>query len=133
MTRAQAGITVTGMTGQAADATAVGPVKTVSAVGVERVTADRGYHTPQARPAPEPSPSVPATAKRDFIHGCQAAASISSPEESRSSPPPVASPAAQAPVGLPDKSPNRFRNAPQTNGGPPDGVRCPATPWQAGH
>ena len=36
------------MAGQAAQADAVGPVETVSEVGVERVVADKGYHSKQA-------------------------------------------------------------------------------------
>jgi transposase len=47
-TLAEAGCTVTEMAGQAAQADAVGPVETVSEVGVERVVADKGYHSKQA-------------------------------------------------------------------------------------
>jgi transposase len=47
-TLAEAGCAVTEMAGQAAQAEAVGPVETVSAVGVERVVADKGYHSKQA-------------------------------------------------------------------------------------
>jgi transposase len=47
-TLGEAGCTVTEMAGQAARADAVGPVVTVSAVGVERVVADKGYHSKQA-------------------------------------------------------------------------------------
>jgi transposase len=47
-TLAEAGCSVTEMAGQAAHADAVGPVETVSAVGVERVVADKGYHSKQA-------------------------------------------------------------------------------------
>ena len=47
-TLAEAGCTVTEMAGQAAQAGAVGPVETVSEVGVERVVADKGYHSKQA-------------------------------------------------------------------------------------
>jgi len=46
-TLAEAGCTVTEMAGQAAQADAVGPVETVSEVGVERVVADKGYHSKQ--------------------------------------------------------------------------------------
>lgn len=46
-TLAEAGCTVTEMAGQAATADAVGPVETVSEVGVERVVADKGYHSKQ--------------------------------------------------------------------------------------
>ena len=46
-TLAEAGCTVTEMAGQAARAGAVGAVETVSAVGVERVVADKGYHSRQ--------------------------------------------------------------------------------------
>ena len=46
-TLAEAGCTVTGMAGQAARAGAAGPVETVSEVGVERVVADKGYHSKQ--------------------------------------------------------------------------------------
>src|ERR1700675_243498 len=44
---ADRGYTVTEMAGQAAPADAVGPVETVSEVGVERVVADKGYHSKQ--------------------------------------------------------------------------------------
>jgi transposase len=47
-TLTEAGCTVTEMAGQAAQADAVGPVETVSEVGVERVVADKGYHSKQA-------------------------------------------------------------------------------------
>jgi transposase len=47
-TLAEAGCTVTEMAGQAAQADAVGPVQAVSEVGVERVVADKGYHSKQA-------------------------------------------------------------------------------------
>ena len=47
-TLAEAGCTVTEMAGQAARADAAGPVETVSEVGVERVVADKGYHSKQA-------------------------------------------------------------------------------------
>jgi transposase len=47
-TLAEAGRTVTEMAEQAAKADAVGPVETVSAAGVERVLADKGYHSKQA-------------------------------------------------------------------------------------
>ena len=47
-TLAEAGCTVTEMAGQAAQADAVGPVETVSEVGVKRVVADKGYHSKQA-------------------------------------------------------------------------------------
>ena len=47
-TLAEAGCAVTEMAGQAAQAEAVGPVKVVSEVGVERVVADKGYHSKQA-------------------------------------------------------------------------------------
>jgi IS5 family transposase len=47
-TLSEAGCTVTEMAGQAAQADAVGPVETVSEVGVERVVADKGYHSKQA-------------------------------------------------------------------------------------
>jgi transposase len=47
-TVAEAGCTVTEMAGQAAQADAAGPVETVSEVGVERVVADKGYHSKQA-------------------------------------------------------------------------------------
>ena len=46
-TLSEAGCTVTEMAGQAAPADAVGPVETVSEVGVERVVADKGYHSKQ--------------------------------------------------------------------------------------
>ena len=46
-TLADAGCTVTEMAGQAAQADAVGPVEVVSEVGVERVVADKGYHSKQ--------------------------------------------------------------------------------------
>jgi len=45
VTVAEAGSVVTGMASQAAEADAVGPVKRVSEVGVERVVADKGYHS----------------------------------------------------------------------------------------
>lgn len=44
-TLAEAGDTVTEMAGQPAQADAVGPVAAVSEVGVERVVADKGYHS----------------------------------------------------------------------------------------
>jgi transposase len=44
-TLAEAGLTVTEMAGQTAQADALGPVETVSEVGVERVVADKGYHS----------------------------------------------------------------------------------------
>ena len=47
-TLAEAGCSVTEMAGQAARADAVGPIETVSEVGVERVVADKGYHSKQA-------------------------------------------------------------------------------------
>ena len=47
-TLAEAGCAVTEMAGQAAQADAVGAVETVSEVGVERVVADKGYHSKQA-------------------------------------------------------------------------------------
>src|SRR5512138_476753 len=47
-TLAEAGSAVTEMAGQAAAADAAGPVETVSEVGVERVVADKGYHSRQA-------------------------------------------------------------------------------------
>ena len=47
-TLAEAGGTVTELAGQAAQADAVGPVAAVSEVGVERVVADKGYHSKQA-------------------------------------------------------------------------------------
>lgn len=47
-TLAEAGCIVTEMAGQAAPADAAGPVETVSEVGVERVVADKGYHSKQA-------------------------------------------------------------------------------------
>ena len=47
-TLCEAGCMVTEMAGQAAQAGAVGPVETVSEVGVERVVADKGYHSKQA-------------------------------------------------------------------------------------
>jgi transposase len=46
-TLAEAGCTATEMAGQAAQAGAVGPVEVVSEVGVERVVADKGYHSKQ--------------------------------------------------------------------------------------
>jgi len=46
-TLAEAGSTVTEMAGQTAQAEALGPVETVSEVGVERVVADKGYHSKQ--------------------------------------------------------------------------------------
>ena len=46
-TLAEAGCAVTEMAGQAAEAGAVGPVEKVSEVGVERVVADKGYHSKQ--------------------------------------------------------------------------------------
>jgi transposase len=48
MTLAEAGSTVTELAGQPAEEDAVGPVETVSEVGVERVVADKGYHSKQA-------------------------------------------------------------------------------------
>jgi len=47
MTLAEAGCAVTELAGQAANADAVGPVAAVSEVGVERVVADKGYHSKQ--------------------------------------------------------------------------------------
>jgi transposase len=47
-TLAEAGSAVTEMAGQAAAADAAGPMETVSEVGVERVVADKGYHSRQA-------------------------------------------------------------------------------------
>jgi transposase len=47
-TLAEAGFSVAELAGQAAQADAVGPVETVSEVGVERVVADKGYHSKQA-------------------------------------------------------------------------------------
>ena len=47
-TVAEAGFSVAELAGQAAQADAVGPVETVSEVGVERVVADKGYHSKQA-------------------------------------------------------------------------------------
>jgi len=47
-TLAEAGCTVTELAGQAARVDAVGPVAAVSEVGVERVVADKGYHSKQA-------------------------------------------------------------------------------------
>jgi len=47
-TLAEAGCAVTEMAGQAARVDAVGAVETVSEVGVERVVADKGYHSKQA-------------------------------------------------------------------------------------
>ena len=47
-TLSEAGCTVTEMAGQAAQADAAGPVERVSEVGVERVVADKGYHSKQA-------------------------------------------------------------------------------------
>ena len=47
-TMAEAGFSVAEMAGQAAQADAVGPVERVSEVGVERVVADKGYHSKQA-------------------------------------------------------------------------------------
>ena len=47
-TLAEAGCAVTEMAGRAAHADAVGPVATVSEVGVERVVADKGYHSKKA-------------------------------------------------------------------------------------
>jgi transposase len=47
-TLAEAGCAVTELAGQAARADAVGPVAAVSEVGVERVVADKGYHSKQA-------------------------------------------------------------------------------------
>jgi transposase len=44
-TLAEAGCIVTEMAGQAAQENAVGPVEMVSEVGVERVVADKGYHS----------------------------------------------------------------------------------------
>jgi transposase len=46
-TLSEAGCTVTEMAGQAAQADAVGPVETVSEVGVDRVVGDKGYHSKQ--------------------------------------------------------------------------------------
>ena len=46
-TLADAGCVVTEMAGQPAQADAVGPVEIVSEVGVERVVADKGYHSKQ--------------------------------------------------------------------------------------
>jgi transposase len=48
ITLSEAGCAVTELAGQAAQADAVGPVATVSEVGVERVVADKGYHSKQA-------------------------------------------------------------------------------------
>ena len=45
VTLAEAGNVVAQMAGQAAEAGAVGPVEAVSPVGVERVVADKGYHS----------------------------------------------------------------------------------------
>lgn len=45
VTLGEAGCTITGMAGQAAADDAVGPVEKVSEVGVERVVADKGYHS----------------------------------------------------------------------------------------
>ena len=45
LTLSDAGCAVTEMAGQSADAQAVGPVDMVSAVGVERVVGDKGYHS----------------------------------------------------------------------------------------
>ncbi|MCL6547031.1 MAG: transposase [Bryobacteraceae bacterium] len=45
VTLAEAGSVVAEMAGQAAEAGAVGPVEAVSPVGVERVVADKGYHS----------------------------------------------------------------------------------------
>jgi transposase len=47
-TLAEAGCTVTEMAGQAAQADAAGAVEMVSEVGVERVVADKGYHSKQS-------------------------------------------------------------------------------------
>jgi transposase len=47
-TLSEAGCSVTEMAGQAAQADAVGAVERVSEVGVERVVADKGYHSKQA-------------------------------------------------------------------------------------
>jgi hypothetical protein len=47
-TLVEAGFSVAELAGQAAQADAVGPVETVSEVGVERVVADKGYHSKQA-------------------------------------------------------------------------------------
>jgi transposase len=47
-TLAEAGCTVTELAGQVAHADAVGPVAVVSEIGVERVVADKGYHSKQA-------------------------------------------------------------------------------------
>src|SRR6266852_4370007 len=47
-TLAGAGFSVAELAGQAAQADAVGPVETVSEMGVERVVADKGYHSKQA-------------------------------------------------------------------------------------
>src|SRR6266567_3192408 len=46
-TLSEAGCTVTEMAGKRPPADAVGPVETVSEVGVERVVADKGYHSKQ--------------------------------------------------------------------------------------
>lgn len=46
-TLADGGCAVTDLAGQVAEADAVGPVETVSEVGVERVVADKGYHSKQ--------------------------------------------------------------------------------------
>jgi transposase len=48
LTLSEAGCSVTEIAGQAAHADAVGPVETVSEGGVERVVADKGYHSKQA-------------------------------------------------------------------------------------
>ena len=45
VTLAAAGEVITSLAGRAAEAGAVGPVAAVSAVGVERVVADKGYHS----------------------------------------------------------------------------------------
>lgn len=47
-TLAAAGEAVTALAGQQAEDTAVGPIAEVSAVGVERVVADKGYHSRQS-------------------------------------------------------------------------------------
>jgi len=46
-TLTQAGCTVMDLAGKTAHANAVGPVEQVNAVGVERVIADKGYHSKQ--------------------------------------------------------------------------------------
>jgi transposase len=47
-TLAEAGFSVAELAGQAAQADAVGPVEMVSEVGLERVVADKGYHSKEA-------------------------------------------------------------------------------------